>query len=343
MPTGITGHVGLHVAAPSLAAIHVAQEHHRNGSVELSVGVTATGRWGAADLAARGLSLQLELCYPECGHGRADVAGAAGVADVLGSAAGTPAPPLTEYQRRSLEPEAMTQRAAVLSDAAVAQHPAIADALSGAPFRTRLLIAAPRLWWPRDHGEQPLYQLRATLRCTATPSRSADHAGECSARDAQPTPLRRQIGLRTVALVQEPAQPPEAGQPAGTSFYFRVNGVPVFAKGTNLIPMDVFKPRATAERAAWLLERAAAAHMNMVRVWGGGIYQPDWFYDLADKLGIMLWQEMVFACALYPRDAAFLERVRTEVGQQVARLATHPSIVIWGGSNENEYAIQVRR
>ena len=91
-------------------------------------------------------------------------------------------------------------------------------------------------------------------------------------------------------LVQEPAQPPVAGEPAGTTFYFRVNGVPIFAKGSNLIPLDVFSPRATAERARWLLGRAAAAHMNMVRVWGGGRYLPDWFFDAADELGLMIWQ-----------------------------------------------------
>ena len=89
--------------------------------------------------------------------------------------------------------------------------------------------------------------------------------------------LRQRVGLRTVELVEEPALPPAEGLPSGTSFYFRVNGVPIFAKGSNLIPLDVFAPRETAERARWLLSLAAAANMNMVRVWGGGRYLPDWY------------------------------------------------------------------
>ena len=181
--------------------------------------------------------------------------------------------------------------------------------------------------------------------CPSDPQgRGADrlHGSDTACAPVAPgaTPLRHRIGLRTVELVQQPAQPPAPGQPNGTSFYFLVNKVPIFAKGSNLIPLDVFSPRATAERARWLLGRAAAANMNMVRVWGGGRYLPDWFYDAADELGLMLWQEMIFACALYPRDAAFLSLVTTEVSQQVARLHSHASIVIWGGSNENEYAMQ---
>ena len=128
------------------------------------------------------------------------------------------------------------------------------------------------------------------------------------------------------------------------SFFFRVNGHDVFAKGANVIPAHVF-PTAewtadgTGSRWAWLLKQAAAANMNMVRAWGGGRYQPDAFYELASRLGLMVWQEMIFACALYPRNSAFLGLVDREVREQVSRLATHPSIVVWGGNNENEAAL----
>lgn len=97
-------------------------------------------------------------------------------------------------------------------------------------------------------------------------------------------------------LVQQPAQPPANGLPNGTSFYFRVNGVDIFVKGANLIPSHVFAPEESEKRWRWLLERAVDANMNMVRVWGGGRYQPDYFYDLCDELGLMVWQEMMFAC-----------------------------------------------
>ena len=113
----------------------------------------------------------------------------------------------------------------------------------------------------------------------------------------------------------------------------------MYAKGSNLIPLGVFEDRVTDEDIEWTLSQAVDANMNMVRVWGGGRYQPAAFYQLASELGLMVWQEMIFACALYPRDAAFLSLVSREVDEQVRRLATHPSIVIWGGNNENEGAM----
>ena len=114
--------------------------------------------------------------------------------------------------------------------------------------------------------------------------------------------------------MQAAAQPPAAGLAAGNSFFFRINGVDVFAKGSNLIPLDVFAPAVNASQMQWLLARAAAANMNMIRVWGGGRYQPESFYELADEMGLMIWQEMIFACALYPRD----EPQHAEGGRLVA-------------------------
>jgi beta-mannosidase len=205
-----------------------------------------------------------------------------------------------------------------------------ASAAASAARAPPLLIGSPRLWWPRGYGSPELYELVTTL-C------SRDSPAACGA------PLRRRIGLRRVELVQEPAPPPQPGDPNGTSFYFQVNGAAVYVKGANAIPSHVF---ASAEASPagdvrWrtILRRAAAAHMNMVRVWGGGRYQTDAFYDACDELGLMVWQEFIFACALYPRDAAFLALVRREVVEQTARLAGHPSVVVWGANNENEQAL----
>ena len=189
--------------------------------------------------------------------------------------------------------------------------------------RAELRVESPRLWWPRGYGGQPLYELRARLN-------GSDDDGAW---------LSRRVGLRTVRLVQDAAAAPAAGHPAGTTFFFEVNGVEVYAKGSNLIPLSVFEDRVTDEDIEWTLSQAVDGNMNMVRVWGGGRYQRDSFYDAADRLGLLLWQEMAFACALYPRDAAFLSLVSREVDEQVRRLATHPSIVIWGGNNENEGAM----
>jgi beta-mannosidase len=178
----------------------------------------------------------------------------------------------------------------------------------------KLNVTDPLLWWPVGYGKPQLYDLQLDLEA----------AGERSE-------LRRRLGLRTVELVTDP-------RPNGNSFFFRVNGVDVFAKGSNFIPADAFQPRAEQD-LDWILRSAVEANMNMVRVWGGGMYQVDAFYELADELGLMIWQEMMFGCALYPRHPAFLDSVRVELQQQVLRLQHHASIVIWGGNNENEAAL----
>jgi beta-mannosidase len=186
-------------------------------------------------------------------------------------------------------------------------------------FALKLTIADPQLWWPAGLGPQKLYTLRARL-LVGKGERAAD---ELSAR----------IGLRTLELRQQPDSD-------GKSFTFVVNGVPVFAKGANWVPADSFPERVTRERYRHLLESARDANMNMLRVWGGGYYEADDFYELCDELGLMVWQDFMFACSMYPGDEKFLESVRAEAVDNVKRLRNHPSIVIWVGNNEVETAWQ---
>lgn len=141
------------------------------------------------------------------------------------------------------------------------------------------------------------------------------------------------VGFRTVKLVQEPLE-------KGRSFYFRINGVPIFAKGSNFIPASVFPELGAKETTIrHLLSAAKETHMNMLRIWGGGVYESELFYDLADEYGIMIWQDFMFACAMYPTTDSFLRNVREEVVQNVIRLKNHPSIVLWASNNENEAAL----
>lgn len=178
-------------------------------------------------------------------------------------------------------------------------------------------IARPALWWPNGMGPQTLYTLRARL------------LADRRLLDQQTT----RIGLRTLELRRKPDQ-------WGKSFEFVINGVPVFAKGGNWIPADSFPTRITRARRQQLLESVRDANMNMVRVWGGGIYESSDFYELCDELGIMVWQDFMFACSMYPGDQHFLDNVRAEATDQVKRLRNHPSIVLWCGNNEVETAWQ---
>ncbi|XP_054162086.1 beta-mannosidase-like [Oppia nitens] len=143
----------------------------------------------------------------------------------------------------------------------------------------------------------------------------------------------RQIGFRTIELIQTPIKP------EGLTFYFRINGVPFFAKGTNWIPANNFMENLTESYLRHLLLSAKQANMNMMRVWGGGVYESDLFYRLADEYGIMIWQDFMFACNIYPPNPEFLESVHWEVVQNVRRLQHHPSIALWAGNNENEYGL----
>jgi len=173
-------------------------------------------------------------------------------------------------------------------------------------------IAAPRLWWPNGHGEQPLYTVR--LEVITSDGTSIGR-------------WERRIGLRTLRLDRHP-------DTWGESFQFVLNGRPAFAKGANWIPAHSFVAGLTRADYARDLTAAAEAHMNMIRVWGGDIYESEDFYDLCDELGLLVWQDFMFACTLYPADRAFLRSVRTEAIQQVRRLDHRACLALWCGNNE---------
>jgi len=175
-------------------------------------------------------------------------------------------------------------------------------------------IENPSLWWPSGHGAQPLYTVDLEVR---------------DARGAVIGRWSRRIGLRTLQLDRH-------ADAAGETFQFVVNGRPIFAKGANWIPAHSFVAGLTRADYARDLRSAAAAHMNMLRVWGGGIYECEHFYDLCDELGLLVWQDFMFACAIYPGDAAFLRSVRAEAGQQVRRLRHRACLALWCGNNEIE-------
>ncbi len=174
-----------------------------------------------------------------------------------------------------------------------------------------ITISSPELWWPNGLGDQRLYNVEIQLR---------DNENLISKKN-------QSLGLRTIEVVQDKDS-------IGASFYFKVNGFPVFMKGANYIPQDIFLNRPSNEDYNYLINSAKDANFNMLRVWGGGIYEKDIFYDLCDKAGILVWQDFMFACAMYPGNEEFLENVKREAIQNVKRLRSHPSIAIWCGDNE---------
>jgi beta-mannosidase len=139
--------------------------------------------------------------------------------------------------------------------------------------------------------------------------------------------VTQRIGLRTVELVTEKDE-------KGESFYFKLNGVRLFIKGANYIPQDSFVTRVTDAQYKKLVHGARDANMNMLRVWGGGIYENDIFYDLCDEAGILVWQDFMFACAMYPGDDDFIKNVRQEAVDNVKRLRHHACVALWCGNNE---------
>jgi len=176
-----------------------------------------------------------------------------------------------------------------------------------------LRIAAPKLWYPVGYGAQDRYHFAAEVRVGKVVSAHSDVTA----------------GLRSVELRRVNDQ-------WGKSFEFVVNGILVYAKGANVIPFDSFPPRVTRAMYRQILESARDAHMNMLREWGGGIYEQDDFYDICDELGLLVWQEFTFGGDMIPGDVAFQENVRQEAIEQVKRLREHPSIVVWCGNNEVE-------
>ncbi|MFN7225521.1 MAG: beta-mannosidase, partial [Paracoccaceae bacterium] len=169
-----------------------------------------------------------------------------------------------------------------------------------------LHIPNPDLWWPAGQGAQTLHALTVT-------------SGSATAS--------RRIGLRDLKLISAP-------DGAGRSFGFQVNGRPVFAKGANWVPADALHGRISPDAVRGLLQSAKDANMNMIRVWGGGRYEPDWFYDICDELGLMVWQDFMFACHLYPSTPDFLAEVAAEVRDVVGRINHHACIALWCGDNE---------
>lgn len=172
--------------------------------------------------------------------------------------------------------------------------------------RAEVVVENPQLWWPAGQGAQVLHDLTVTL---------GDQVE------------RRRIGLRDIRLIAEK-------DAAGRGFRFQVNGRDIFAKGANWIPADALSGRITAQATRDLLQSAVDANMNMIRVWGGGRYEPTWFYDLCDELGLMVWQDFMFSCHIYPSDEAFLADVAQEVREQALRLNHHACMALWCGDNE---------
>ncbi|MDF3140118.1 MULTISPECIES: glycoside hydrolase family 2 protein [unclassified Streptomyces] len=184
--------------------------------------------------------------------------------------------------------------------------------IDGTSGVVRLTLPDVELWWPRGYGEQPLYDVELTLR-----------HGE-DALDV----WRRRIGFRTVELDRRPDE-------HGAGFTLVVNGERLFARGVNWIPDDVFPSRITRERYRERLRQAADAGVDLVRIWGGGIYESEDFYDACDELGLLVWQDFPFACAAYPEEQPLRGEVEAEARENVVRLMPHPSLVLWNGNNEN--------
>jgi beta-mannosidase len=201
----------------------------------------------------------------------------------------------------------LTVRLEVGGTAAEAAVPAGAAGAS-----VRLDLPGVELWWPRGHGGQRLYDCAVVLLDGAT------------ALDR----WERRIGFRTVAL-------DTAEDADGSAFALVVNGERLFTRGVNWIPDDVLLPRVTPDRYRRRLEQAAAAGVDLVRVWGGGIYESEDFYDACDELGLLVWQDFLFACAAYPEGEPLRSEVEAEARENVARLMPHPSLVLWNGNNEN--------
>ncbi|XP_071101413.1 beta-mannosidase-like [Haliotis cracherodii] len=173
-------------------------------------------------------------------------------------------------------------------------------------------------WWPNGYGRQPLYTVNVTFTSN----------NEVSSK-------QRRVGFRTVELVQDPV-----GNNQGLSFYFKINDIPVFFKGSNWIPADSFQENITRERLRRLLQSVTEVHINSMRVWGGGVYESEDFYELADEFGIMIWHDLMYSDHFYPTTPAFLGTVSQEITHQLRRIRHHPCIAVWSGNNEMEIGLR---
>ena len=185
------------------------------------------------------------------------------------------------------------------------------ETYTGSP--ASILIENPQLWWPNGYGKQPLYTVKVTMTCDGQEIDSWE----------------RRIGLRTMTMTREKDQ-------WGESFATTVNGVQIFAMGADYIPEDHLLGRVTPQTTRTLLEKAQFANFNSVRVWGGGYYPEDWFYDICDELGLVVWQDFMFACAVYDLTPEFEANIRAEFADNIKRLRHHPSLGLWCGNNEME-------
>ena len=183
-------------------------------------------------------------------------------------------------------------------------------------LNTDLRITNPKRWWPAGLGEQNLYDLKVSLTI------DGEVQNEKSTR----------VGLRTVELIQKKDK-------QGECFRFKVNGVETFCKGANWIPHDNFIPRISRKTYFDRVADARDANMNMLRIWGGGIYEEPAFYEACDELGLMVWQDFMFGCAEYPEDKPLLENIRREATEAVRALRNYPSLVLWCGNNENQWGM----
>ena len=190
--------------------------------------------------------------------------------------------------------------------------------LKGAGERCVLSIPDPQLWWPAGLGGQPLYRVHVAL------------TGDKGELDQ----WEKRVGLRTMTVTRRKDK-------WGESFSHCVNGVDVFAMGADYIPEDNLLPRVTPERTRRLLEDARAANMNCIRVWGGGHYPSDAFYDVCDELGLLVWQDFMFACAVYDLTEDFEASITAEFIDNIRRLRSHPSLALWCGNNEMEQFVAV--
>ncbi len=180
-----------------------------------------------------------------------------------------------------------------------------------------ILIEHPKLWWPNGYGSQPLYNVKVTLY-----------------GDGEPVDVwERRIGLRTMTMQCKRDQ-------WGESFAHEVNGVAIFAMGADYIPEDHLLGRITPKTTRRLLEQCVAANYNAIRVWGGGYYPEDWFYDICDELGLIVWQDFMFACAVYELTPEFKANIRQEFIDNVKRLRHHASLGLWCGNNEMEMFVE---
>eukprot|EP01125_Pyxidicula_operculata_P013361 TRINITY_DN442_c0_g2_i1.p1 TRINITY_DN442_c0_g2~~TRINITY_DN442_c0_g2_i1.p1 ORF type:complete len:891 (+),score=137.38 TRINITY_DN442_c0_g2_i1:120-2792(+) len=183
-------------------------------------------------------------------------------------------------------------------------------------FIATMKIENPKLWYPTGYGEQNLYEVSLAVD------------------GFENTKLKKIVGLRRVELVCT-----EDEDKKGESFYFRINGISVYSKGANWIPLHCFSTKVTNDQVRKMIDNVKKANMNTIRIWGGGDYESDFFYEYCDIQGILVWQDLMFACSLYPADKEFLENVSREITQQVRRLSSHPSILVICGNNENEEAL----